>query len=38
MVDNAMVRYDIHKNYDPKRDGAGSAPLPVAKKMRSAAR
>ena len=30
-VDNAMVRYDIRKNYDPKRDGAGSAPLPVAK-------
>jgi hypothetical protein len=30
-VDNAMVRYDIRKNYDPKRDGAGAAPLPAVK-------
>lgn len=30
-VDNAMVRYDIRKNYDPKRDGAGAAPLPTTK-------
>lgn len=30
-VDNAMVRYDIRKNYDPKVHGAGAAPLPAAK-------
>jgi len=30
-VDNAMVRYDIRKNYTPERDGAGAPALPAAK-------